>query len=73
MVLKNVLFSCHNLCAWWHVLVRQTLSPILDSPDSDQIINTMHHGLLTELERLAFSPEKDLQVDTISNAAFSVE
>lgn len=72
VVLKNVLFSCGNLCAWWHVLVRQTLCPILNSPDSDQIINTMYHGLLTELNGLAFNPEKDLQIDTISNAAFSV-
>lgn len=52
--------------------MRQTLCPILDSPDSDQIINIMYHGLLTELDGLAFDPEKDLQPDTVSNAAFSV-
>lgn len=72
MVLKNVLISCYNLCAWWHVLVRQTLCPILDSPDSDQIINIMYQGPLTELDGLTFDPEKDLQSDTVSNAAFSV-
>lgn len=73
MVLKNVLISCDNLCAWWHVLVRQTLCPILDSPDSDQIMNIMYQGLLTELDGLAFDLEKDLQPDAVSNAAFSVQ
>lgn len=43
--------------------MRQTLCLILDSPDSDQIIN---------MDGLAFHPEKVLQVDTVSNAAFGV-
>lgn len=63
MILKNVLISRDNLCVWWHVLVRQTLCLILDSPDSDQIIN---------MDGLAFHPEKVLQVDAVSNAAFGV-
>lgn len=46
--------------------------PILYSPDSDQILNIIYQGLVTELDGLAFDPEKALQVETISNAAFSV-
>lgn len=53
--------------------MRQTLCPILDSPDSDQIMNIMYQGLLTELDGLAFDLEKDLQPDAVSNAAFSVQ
>lgn len=72
MALKNILISCDNLCAWWDGLVRQTLCPILDSPDSGQIINLMYQGLVGELDGFAFDPKKDLQVDNVCNAAFSV-
>lgn len=52
--------------------MRQTLCPILDSPDGGQIINLMYQGLVAELDGFAFDPKKDLQVDNVCNAAFSV-
>ena len=50
----------------------QHLHPILKLPDNDQMISITYQGLVKELDRFVFGPEKDLLFDTVCNAVFSV-